>query len=581
MSYSKEVAADVATETTTASAIFTLNSSDAILLPNVRVGTPDSMAVIISNGATAPAAGLDVTGFAAGGATVAGSIRDLQAGSTDASGISVGLDTGTAGVAYGEVLLLPVSDAGVGETVALAGTVIDLFGNVFALADPVVPAVTLYTRVGDPGTATLTVSNGHPADHYLEDLIAALTGTSGGICIGNAGPTGDIAAGASDQSLTVSFSTAQIGTISGAATVAAISDGGTGPGSIDGAGTLALAPLAVPIHITVENLATLGFEDAFSPFAGGTLDFGTLPNGASEDGFLDLMVVNTANGPADVLAGTYSFSSVVGSFSFGPYHSTDGSFSALAVGDDVDLVVYVHTNQSGTFVGTITVDAESTLPDGSDPVALPARTVVVEANTSAEQFACFMAGTQIATPAGMVPVEALREGDLVCVTDGRALPVRWLGRQTVALRFADPLRVLPIRVRAGALGERQPLRDLLLSPDHALFVDGVLIQAGALVNGLSIVRETDMPAVFTYYHVELAEHSLVLAEGAPAETFIDHVERMVFDNWAEHAALHGAGEPIIEMDLPRAKAQRQVPGSIRARLSARAAALFDADALAA
>jgi hypothetical protein len=81
--------------------------------------------------------------------------------------------------------------------------------------------------------------------------------------------------------------------------------------------------------------------------------------------------------------------------------------------------------------------------------------------------------------------------------------------------------------------------------------------------------------------VELAEHSLVLAEGAPAETFIDHVERMVFDNWAEHAALHGAGEPIIEMDLPRAKAQRQVPGSIRARLSARAAALFDADALAA
>jgi hypothetical protein len=180
-----------------------------------------------------------------------------------------------------------------------------------------------------------------------------------------------------------------------------------------------------------------------------------------------------------------------------------------------------------------------------------------------------------------VPVETLRAGDLVCATDGRALPVRWLGRQTVALRFADPLRVLPIRVRAGALGERQPLRDLLLSPDHALGIDGILIQAGALVNGISVVRETDMPAVFTYYHVELAEHALVFAEGVPAETFVDHAERMAFDNWAEHAALHGAGEPIIEMDRPRAKAQRQVPDSILARLAARAAALFGADAAAA
>jgi hypothetical protein len=191
---------------------------------------------------------------------------------------------------------------------------------------------------------------------------------------------------------------------------------------------------------------------------------------------------------------------------------------------------------------------------------------------------CFCAGTGIATPRGAVAVETLRRGDLVTTSDGRALPVRWLGVQTVDTRFADKLRVLPIRIQAGALGEALPQRDLLLSADHALLIDGVLIQAGALVNGLSILRETDMPEVFTYYHVEVADHALIHAEGVPAETFIDNVDRLAFDNWAEHEAPAVA---IVEMDLPRAKSARQVPASIRARLSVRAAALFSPEVAAA
>ena len=184
---------------------------------------------------------------------------------------------------------------------------------------------------------------------------------------------------------------------------------------------------------------------------------------------------------------------------------------------------------------------------------------------------CFMAGTAIRTPSGDVGVETLKAGDLVTLSDGRTAPVAWLGRQTISMVFADPLRVLPIRIKANALEDGVPARDLLLSPDHAVLVDNILIQAGALVNGMSITRESRVQEIFTYYHVEVADHSLILAENTPAETFVDNVDRLNFDNWAEHEALVGA-TAIAEMEYPRAKSARQLPQAIRQRLAGRAAA---------
>ena len=160
-------------------------------------------------------------------------------------------------------------------------------------------------------------------------------------------------------------------------------------------------------------------------------------------------------------------------------------------------------------------------------------------------------------------------------TDGQVAPVRWVGRQTVSRVFGDPMRVLPIRIKTGVLGDNMPARDLLLSPDHALLIDNILVQAGALVNGTSIVRESGVPETFTYYHLELDDHSLILAEGVPAETFVDNVDRLAFDNWQEHEVLYPQDKPIVEMPYPRAKASRQVPTPIKRRLEARAAELYD------
>jgi len=186
---------------------------------------------------------------------------------------------------------------------------------------------------------------------------------------------------------------------------------------------------------------------------------------------------------------------------------------------------------------------------------------------------CLMPGTMIRIPNGEAKVETIARGDYVVTADGRAERVSWVGRQTISTQFADPLRVLPIRVKAGALADNVPSRDLLLSPDHAILVDGALFQAGALVNGSSIVRETNVPQTFTYYHIELDDHSLILAEGAPAETFVDNIDRLNFDNWDEHQALYPDGKAIEELPYPRAKSQRQVPVAVRVKLDERAKAI--------
>ena len=156
-------------------------------------------------------------------------------------------------------------------------------------------------------------------------------------------------------------------------------------------------------------------------------------------------------------------------------------------------------------------------------------------------LACFAAGTRIATGRGEVAVEALREGDMVATARTPGAPARevqWVGHRHVDLcRHPDPQAVRPIRVRAGAFDGALPHRDLWLSPDHALFVGGVLVPVRYLSNGASIARDDDIAAV-TYFHVELASHDVILAEGLPVESYLDTGNRHHFSNGGTFASLY-------------------------------------------
>ncbi|WP_323764614.1 Hint domain-containing protein [Marinovum sp.] len=180
---------------------------------------------------------------------------------------------------------------------------------------------------------------------------------------------------------------------------------------------------------------------------------------------------------------------------------------------------------------------------------------------------CFGPGTGIATPQGRRAVETLAIGDPVVTAEGRAVPVKWIGRQTVLTALARE-RMQPVRIRAGALGRGLPHRDLVVTADHGMILDGLVINASALVNGQSIdwVPLDELPERVTYYHVETEHHNVILAEGAASETFVDYLGRRMFDNFPEYLTLYGAERLVCEMDRPRIGSARLLPGPIRARL---------------
>ena len=130
------------------------------------------------------------------------------------------------------------------------------------------------------------------------------------------------------------------------------------------------------------------------------------------------------------------------------------------------------------------------------------------------------------------------EGDDVIVeSTGRSLPIRWIGyRRLDCARHPRPQAVWPIRVAADAFGPGMPARDLYLSPDHAVFADGVLVPVKYLVN-CSTISQVHRSTI-TYYHIELPRHAILLAEGLPAESLLPSAGRSAFANGGEPMALH-------------------------------------------
>ncbi|MBN8968924.1 MAG: Hint domain-containing protein [Rhizobiales bacterium] len=166
---------------------------------------------------------------------------------------------------------------------------------------------------------------------------------------------------------------------------------------------------------------------------------------------------------------------------------------------------------------------------------------------------CFAQGTLIRTADGETPVEDLAVGAFVMTTNG-ARPVKWIGRQVMSRNGSACWHpsVVPVRVSRFAIDDQTPQRDLYLSQEHCLLIDGALIPVKYLVNGCSIAFDEDAKSSETiaYFCVELDTHEAVFAEGAAAETFRHWGGRLTWDNLEDYRELYGTEHEVTPAFAP-------------------------------
>lgn len=217
------------------------------------------------------------------------------------------------------------------------------------------------------------------------------------------------------------------------------------------------------------------------------------------------------------------------------------------------------TTTSGTPIQVKSVTYDSSYKDA--PTQGETQTITID---SGQGVICFLAGSMVATPNGVVAVENIRRGDEVLtfvngVTHVR--PVVWAGmaQATVNPALPDDMAGYPVRILADAIAPGVPYQDLLVTAEHGIFANGMLVPARMLVNGSSIFFDRSITE-YAYYHVETAEHSIIMANGMLTESYLDTGNRRNFvsdgnvvtigakaKNWAEHAAVPlGTARHVVE-----------------------------------
>ena len=480
--------------TGTATGLLTVNAGGLVTASNLFEGGGGT---IIVGGTTGALGVLTASGGIGIGQSGTGALLTVdQFGSVVGGGLSIG--SGTVSIVNGGIVNTGTSSIDVGSqssshgTVSLSGGNAKLIGGVLGIAATGGGSATGLLSIGLGGTVAVT-----------------------GVNIGNGG-TIALSGGLLDPPASISIDAG--GTIIGFGTIdgslinggLVIASGGLLDitGSIGGSGGLSIAAGAtLALDGSVASTETISFTPTDGTIAGGVLQIGT-------SGFLGTIGA-FLNRDSLIVTGIADVSSVAATGNVLTIHQT--------VGPDILLNLASGYNYAASTFSYFVSGGNTYITDDIVP--------------------CYLAGTPILTDRGEIAVEALTIGDRVVTLDGSAKPIKWIGKRAYSSAFAAGNRdIIPIRIARGALGENLPVRDLFVSPLHAMYIDGVLIQAQHLVNGASVVRCPEIDPI-RYFHIELENHDVIFASGAPAETFIDCDSRGMFHNATEFAALYPDAAP--------------------------------------
>ncbi|MDE1906600.1 MAG: Hint domain-containing protein, partial [Rhodospirillales bacterium] len=276
---------------------------------------------------------------------------------------------------------------------------------------------------------------------------------------------------------------------------------------------------------------------------------------ADHAGNATLLLTGAVAGTLDMGTSFSGFGDI--SFAAGADWALAGDVAQLAGGERIDgfqgndtLLLEGFTASSESFVSGTGLVLGSGSTSATLDVQASAPLVVNDVAQGMEIVICYRRGTMIQTMRGEQDVASLRIGDVLPTRFGGVRRIKWIGRQRYAPKDVRGNRErIPICIQPGALGQGLPQRALFVSPGHSMLLDGVLVLARALVNGVTITQDDD-GAGADYFLPELEAHDCLLAEGAWSESFADGPGlRRQFHNQAEFHALFKAyrepGEIIL------------------------------------
>ncbi|MBS1054873.1 Hint domain-containing protein [Gluconobacter kondonii] len=152
---------------------------------------------------------------------------------------------------------------------------------------------------------------------------------------------------------------------------------------------------------------------------------------------------------------------------------------------------------------------------------------------------CFLAGSLIRTPDGEIPVEDIVPGDNIIAYVNGSEEIRqviWTTQSycDVQPHFSDDLSGYPVRILRGAIADGVPSKDMLITAEHCLFLNGKFIPSRMLVNKRSIFYDKSITS-YDYYHIETQQHSVIMADGMLTESYL---------NTANHRSFYEEGNVI-------------------------------------
>jgi Hint domain len=410
------------------------------------------------------------------------------------------------------------------------------------------------------GTYTVTLNAGETIGALtLNNAGATLALGANSLVITNSGgqagtaalTAGHVTIAGGSISTTGGISVASAADIIGAGTI-----GGTG--SLSGAGVVKVSGGTLTISANISDATGLGFATTGTA----TLALGGALIGSDNIAFgdaSDTLSLTTATSLS-------SFSSASNTITLSGFVA--GDVIHIGSGATVTKVVLSHPTGSTTDVNvSLSGGGTAVFHLSSAETGLFANWTTTDISLNANP--CYLAGTRILTARGEVAVEELNVGDLLVTQAGEALPIRWIGTRDHVVRLIpadERQKLLPIRFARGSLGNGLPRRDLFISPEHCVSMDGVLIPAYELVNGSTIDYFDDLE-VIRYFHLELPRHSVVYAEGAAAESYLDTGNRNMFANALDSPL---CAEPVSTEPCQPIVVSGSILGEIRSRLAVQA-----------